>query len=122
MVARAETGEFSAEDARSAPPAAIGQWFDKTVTGWRAKPALRSLTQFEIGDLLKLQPPASSYELIMCRNTVIYFADQIRDELHARLARALRPGGVLVIGGTERISDAPSLGLATIHPFIYRKS
>jgi chemotaxis protein methyltransferase CheR len=122
MVARAETGEFSAEDARSAPPAAIGRWFDKTVTGWRAKPALRSLTQFEIGDLLKLQPPASSYELIMCRNTVIYFADQIRDELHARLARALRPGGVLVIGGTERISDAPSLGLATIHPFIYRKS
>jgi chemotaxis protein methyltransferase CheR len=122
MVARAETGEFSAEDARSAPPAAIGRWFDKTVTGWRAKPALRSLTQFEIGDLLKLQPPASSYELIMCRNTVIYFADQIRDELHARLARSLRPGGVLVIGGTERISDAPSLGLATIHPFIYRKS
>ena len=50
------------------------------------------MTQFEVGDLLKLRPPASSYELIMCRNTVIYFADQIRDELHARLARALRPG------------------------------
>jgi chemotaxis protein methyltransferase CheR len=122
MVARANTGEFSTEDARSAPPAAMGRWFDKTATGWRAKPALRSLTQFEIGDLLKLQPPASSYELIMCRNTVIYFADQIRDELHARLAHALRPGGVLVIGGTERISDAAALGLATVHPFIYRKS
>jgi chemotaxis protein methyltransferase CheR len=122
MVARAKTGEFSAEDARSAPPAAMAHWFEKTAPGWRAKPALRSLTQFEIGDLLKLQPPASSYELIMCRNTVIYFADQIRDELHARLARALRSGGVLVIGGTERISDAASLGLSTIHPFIYRKS
>ena len=80
------------------------------------------MTHFEAGDLLKLRPQASSYELIMCRNTVIYFADQIRDELHARLARALRPGGVLVIGGTERVTDAPSLGLATIHPFIYRKS
>jgi chemotaxis protein methyltransferase CheR len=122
MVARARTGEFSAEDARSAPPRAMERWFEKTATGWQAKPALRSLTQFEVGDLLKLQPPASSYELIMCRNTVIYFADQIRDELHARLAGALRPGGVLVIGGTERISDAASLGLATIHPFIYRKS
>ena len=106
MVARAKAGEFSAEDARSAPAAAMERWFQKTATGWRAKPALRSLTHFEVGDLLKLQPPASSYELIMCRNTVIYFADQIRDELHARLAHALRPGGVLVIGGTERISDA----------------
>jgi chemotaxis protein methyltransferase CheR len=122
MVARAKTGAFTAEDARSAPAGAMERWFEKTATGWQAKPALRSLTQFEVGDLLKLQPPASSYELIMCRNTVIYFADRIRDELHARLAHALRPGGVLVIGGTERISDAAALGLATIHPFIYRKS
>ena len=122
MVARAKTGAFTLEDARSAPAAAMERWFERTPTGWLAKQPLRAMTQFEVGDLLKLQPPASSYELIMCRNTVIYFADQIRDELHARLARALRPGGVLVIGGTERISDAPSLGLTALHPFIYRKS
>ncbi len=122
MVARAKTGAFTLEDARSAPSAAMERWFERTPTGWLAKQPLRAMTQFEVGDLLKLQPPASSYELIMCRNTVIYFADQIRDELHARLAQALRPGGVLVIGGTERISDAPSLGLTALHPFIYRKS
>jgi chemotaxis protein methyltransferase CheR len=122
MVARARAGEFSAGDARAAPAGAMERWFEKTPTGWRAKQALRSMTQFEVGDLLKVQPGASSYELIMCRNTVIYFADQIRDELHARFARALRPGGMLVVGGTERISDAPSLGLTAIHPFIYRKS
>jgi chemotaxis protein methyltransferase CheR len=122
MVARAKVGAFSAEDARTAPTAAMERWFECTETGWQAKPELRAMTRFEVGDLLKLQPPASSYELIMCRNTVIYFADQIRDELHARLAHALRPGGLLVIGGTERISDAAGLGLSTIHPFIYRKS
>ncbi len=122
MVARAKVGAFSAEDARTAPPAAMERWFERTDTGWQAKHELRATTRFEVGDLLKLQPPASSYELIMCRNTVIYFADQIRDELHARLAHALRPGGLLVIGGTERISDAAGLGLSTIHPFIYRKS
>ncbi|HTT28716.1 MAG TPA: protein-glutamate O-methyltransferase CheR [Solirubrobacteraceae bacterium] len=122
MVARAKVGTFSVEDARTAPPATMERWFERTETGWQAKPELRAMTRFEVGDLLKLQPPASSYELIMCRNTVIYFADQIRDELHARLAHALRPGGVLVIGGTERISDAAGLGLSTIHPFIYRKS
>ena len=122
MVARAKTGVFTVEDARSAPASAMERWFERTPTGWLAKQSLRAMTHFEVGDLLKLQPPASSYELIMCRNTVIYFADQIRDELHARLAHALRPGGVLVIGGTERVTDATSLGLATIHPFIYRKS
>jgi chemotaxis protein methyltransferase CheR len=122
MVARAKAGAFSVEDARSAPAAAMQRWFERTDTGWQARQALRAMTHFEVGDLLKLRPHASSYELIMCRNTVIYFADQIRDELHARLAHALRPGGVLVIGGTERVTDAASLGLATIHPFIYRKA
>jgi chemotaxis protein methyltransferase CheR len=122
MIARAKLGEFSDADARTAPAAAMERWFERTPNGWRAKPALQSMTTFEVGDLLKLRPVASSYELIMCRNTVIYFADQIRDELHARFAHALRPGGLLVIGGTERITDAASLGLAPIHPFIYRKS
>jgi chemotaxis protein methyltransferase CheR len=122
MVARAKQGEFSDADARTVPAATMERWFDRIPDGWRAKPALQSMTSFEVGDLLKLRPAASSYELIMCRNTVIYFADQIRDELHARFAHALRPGGMLVIGGTERITDAASLGLAPIHPFIYRKS
>jgi chemotaxis protein methyltransferase CheR len=122
MVARAKTGEFSEADARTAPKAAMERWFDRTPSGWLAKPALRSMTSFEVGDLLKLRPPRSSYELIMCRNTVIYFADQIRDELHASFAHALRPGGLLVIGGTERITDHAALGLRPVQPFIYRKS
>jgi chemotaxis protein methyltransferase CheR len=122
MVARAKLAEFSEADARSAPRAAMERWFERTPTGWRAKPALRSMATFEVGDLLKLRPPGSSYELIMCRNTVIYFADAIRDELHARFAHALAPGGLLVIGGTERISDAAALGLRPVQPFIYRKS
>ena len=122
MIARAKIGEVSDADARTAPAAAMERWFERTPNGWRAKPPLQSMTAFEVGDLLKLRPAASSYELIMCRNTVIYFADQMRDDLHARFAHALRPGGVMVIGGTERITDAASLGLAPIHPFIYRKS
>ncbi len=122
MITRAKKGEFSDADARTVPAATMERWFDRIPNGWRAKPVLQSMTNFEIGDLLKLRPAASSYELIMCRNTVIYFADQIRDELHAKFAHALRPGGMLVIGGTERITDAASLGLAPVHPFIYRKS
>jgi chemotaxis protein methyltransferase CheR len=121
MVARAKTAEFSDADARTAPAGAMERWFERIADGWRAKPALRSMTTFEVGDLLKLRPVASSYELIMCRNTVIYFADLIRDELHARLAQALKPGGLLVIGGTERITDPAALGLDAVQPFIYRK-
>ncbi|HTX08456.1 MAG TPA: protein-glutamate O-methyltransferase CheR [Solirubrobacteraceae bacterium] len=122
MVARAKVGEFSDADARSAPGAAMERWFERMPAGWRAKPPLLAMATFEVGDLLKLRPRGSSYELIMCRNTVIYFADAIRDELHASFAHALRPGGLLVVGGTERVSEPAALGLRPVQPFIYRKS
>jgi chemotaxis protein methyltransferase CheR len=121
MVERARLGEFSPEDARTAPAASLERWFDPTERGWRAKPQLRAMTRFEQGDLLRMRVPNGAFDLILCRNTVIYFSEPVRDELHARLADALRPGGVLMIGSTERVSNADGLGLKTIRPFTFRK-
>jgi chemotaxis protein methyltransferase CheR len=122
MVARASEGTFNEEDARSAPAASMERFFERIHGGWRAKPELRSMVSFEIGDLLRMQPPAGRYDLVLCRNTVIYFDEPIRDELHGRLAAALRPGGCLVIGATERVTSPSALGLLPLHPFIFRKA
>ncbi len=122
MVAKARIGEFTDEDARSAPRRQLEAGFDQIESGWRAKLAVRSLTRFDVGDLLKVTPRPDSYDLILCRNTVIYFSEPIRDELHVRLAGGLRAGGYLVIGSTERVAQPGDLGLATTHPFIYRKA
>ncbi|HUO69145.1 MAG TPA: protein-glutamate O-methyltransferase CheR [Solirubrobacteraceae bacterium] len=122
MVERAKAGEFTDEDARSAPPADMKRWFERVDERWRARPELRAITRFEVGDLLRIKPPTAHFDLIMCRNTVIYFAEPIRDELHARLASALRPGGYLMVGATERVSEPAALHLRPAHPFIFRKS
>lgn len=122
MVARARLGLFSVDDARTAPPDLLKIGFEAIDGGWRAKLELRKMTRFDVGDLLQIQPRPESYDLILCRNTVIYFSEPIRDELHARLASALRPGGYMVIGSTERVSNPTELGLTTKQPFIYRKA
>jgi chemotaxis protein methyltransferase CheR len=124
MVERATRGHFSAEDGRSAPPAQLKRWFepDADGRGWRAKPELRALTRFEVGDLLRMRPRPATYDLVLCRNTVIYFTEDVRDALHARLVDSLRSGGYLVIGSTERVSNARALGLVGTHPFTYRKA
>jgi chemotaxis protein methyltransferase CheR len=59
---------------------------------------------------------------VLCRNTVIYFNEDVRDALHGRLARSLRSGGRLVVGGTERVAAPAAHGLEPELPFIYRKS
>ncbi len=121
MIERARLGLFSDEDARTAPEALLKVGFDRVEGGWRAKLKLRTMTRFDTGDLLQMRPQQGAFDLILCRNTVIYFAEPIRDELHLRLADALRPGGYLVIGSTERVSSPAALGLSMKDPFIYRK-
>jgi chemotaxis protein methyltransferase CheR len=122
MVARAREGRFSADDARTAPAADLERAFDRDGSGWRAKPELRMVVKFAAGDLLRDPVGRASFDLILCRNVVIYFTEPVRDALHERLAGALRPGGYLMVGSSERVSVPQAFGLVTAHPFIYRKT
>ena len=122
MIERARRGVFSDNDARGVDPQMMERGFERIREGWQARAELRRMTTFELGDLLRLAPKPASQDLILCRNTVIYFAEPIRDELHARLATTLRPGGYLVVGATERVSRPDDLGLEIAYPFIYRKA
>ena len=122
MVARAREGRFSADDARTAPRHEFERAFDRDGDGWRAKPELRLMVKFATGDLLRDPVSPAAYDLVLCRNVVIYFTEPVRDALHQRLATALRPGGYLMVGSSERVSTPQAFGLATSHPFIYRKS
>jgi chemotaxis protein methyltransferase CheR len=122
MIERARTGIFTPGDARAVAPGLMTRWFTRLPDGrFEAVPALRAMCRFEVGDLLRVRPRAAAHDLVMCRNTVIYFTDEVRDALHARLAGALRPGGYLVVGATERVADPSGIGLTPTHPFTYRK-
>ena len=67
-----------------------------------------------------MRVPRGRYDLVLCRNTVIYFNADVRDDLHARLVGPLRPGGVLVVGATERVADPRGAGLRPPRPLTYR--
>ena len=61
------------------------------------------------------------YDLICCRNVVIYFTDDAKQALFQCFHNALKPGGILFVGGTERIFDSRALGFDMPIPFFYRK-
>jgi chemotaxis protein methyltransferase CheR len=117
MVAKARIGKFSADDARGAPAASVARHFPDG----QAVPELTRMVSFEQGDLLRMPVPREAYDLVMCRNTVIYFTEDVRDQLHTRLVEALKPGGYLVVGTSERVADPRALGLTSPFHFIYRK-
>jgi chemotaxis protein methyltransferase CheR len=53
---------------------------------------------------------------------VIYFTAEVKDRLYRRFRDALRPGGVLFVGGTEVVSQAASLGFETAGISFYRRT
>jgi chemotaxis protein methyltransferase CheR len=117
MVTRARQGAFTPEDARGAPQRSLDRFFP----GGQATEELRRMVRFETGDLLRMPVPRDRYDLVLCRNTVIYFTEEVRDALHVRLVDALRPGGYLVVGASERVAEPRSLGVTSPFHFIYRK-
>jgi chemotaxis protein methyltransferase CheR len=122
MVERAREGVFTAADARLAPRTMIDRYFERVPDGkLAAKPELKSMMRFETGDLLRMPVRRGAFDIVFCRNTVIYFNEEARNALHERLAASLRPGGFLFVGTSERVADPRALGLESPFHFVYRK-
>lgn len=63
----------------------------------------------------------TNFDLIICRNVIIYFTDEAKHKLYRKFSDSLRDGGVLFVGSTEQIFNPAQYGLETIDNFLYRK-
>ncbi len=81
----------------------------------------RPVLHWERRDLLREPPPPGAFDLVLCRNVAIYFEPPAQQALHAKLAAALRPGGVLMLGTCEQLLAPDQFGFAAAGPHLYRK-
>ena len=86
----------------------------------RVKEHIRKRITFGRFNLIKDTPDASTYDAVFCRNVMIYFDNEIKKQVVAKLSRVLRPGGYFIIGGAESLSGM-QCGLQYIEPSVYRK-
>ncbi len=122
IVDRARRGDtFIPADVKNVSPARLDKFFTKSPQGtYAVKPDVKQMVDIKLHNLLT-SPPTQGYDLILCRNVVIYFTDDAKAVLYDNLVNALRPGGVLFVGGTEMVAAAHQLGLRAIGPSFYRK-
>ena len=87
------------------------------------RPEIRALVDFRRHDLLRDPPVAPRYDLILCRNVVIYFDRETQEKLMNRFTDALAPDGILVLGKVETIFGTARDRLDLIDPRerIYRR-
>ena len=88
--------------------------FDETANGWQIGEDPRRIVQFRQHNLLGPHPGRQPFDLVLCRNVLLYFERETRSIAFDRLANAVAPDGFLmlgagetVIGQTDRFSPSP---------------
>ncbi|MGH7657983.1 MAG: CheR family methyltransferase, partial [Gemmatimonadales bacterium] len=89
---------------RDAPPELVARYTESGEEGYaRVIERLRRRVRVARLDLHRDQPVAPPYEMIVCRNVLIYFDRAGQDRIFRMFADALNPGGLLVLGKVETI-------------------
>ncbi len=116
VVERAKSGLFTQfEVQRGLPVQMLVKHFKQEDGRWRASAALRASTRFEVANLMEDQRGRGTFDVIFCRNVLIYFDVATKGRVLDALAARLAPDGVLYLGSAETVlglSDrlAPVLG------------
>ncbi len=104
QVARARAGTYSHfEVQRGLPVQMMVKYFDRADGGWQLKPALRDAASFRNWNLLDDPAPLGRFDVVFCRNVLIYFDQPTKARVLAGIARQLAPDGVLYLGGSETV-------------------
>lgn len=103
-LARGRSGRYSQfEIQRGLSVHRMVEWFDNVGGDWVARPALVRRVQFRQQNLTADPPPPGRFDIILCRNVLLYFTPETRMRVFETLAAAIRPGGLLVLGAGETV-------------------
>lgn len=122
VLVKARKAAYDADTLGPVPPDLRALWVreDGTGGGTIADP-IRELVRFRSLNLMGQWPMKKPFDAIFCRNVMIYFDQQTKDDLVARFADQLIPGGHLYIGHSERVSGPAAQRLELVGKTIYRK-
>ncbi|MBO9607556.1 MAG: protein-glutamate O-methyltransferase CheR [Paenibacillaceae bacterium] len=119
---KAKAGIYLDRSVRDVPRKYIDKFFtsDKTTATFKIADELKKAVTFRKQNLL-LDTFETSFDLIVCRNVMIYFTEEAKHMLYHKFAQALRPGGILFVGSTEQIFSPGQYGLEPADTFFYRR-
>jgi chemotaxis protein methyltransferase CheR len=123
ILERARRGDgYLAADLRNVGERRLARWFTQSADGrFAIHSAARAVVTFRRHDLLRDRYPSGPFDVVACRNVVIYFTERAKERIYEGFVDTLRTGGVLFVGGTEAIMRPSVLGLEPLAPGFYRK-
>lgn len=118
---RAKQGIYRTASLEHAPAGTAAKYFDRLDEDrWAIRPIVKQSVRFRRHNLLA-DPYDHGFDLIVCRNVMIYFTEEAKMRIYPKFRDALAPGGVLFVGSTEPIFQPERFGFRVFDTFFYEK-
>lgn len=120
-IEKAKTGIYSKSSLKNVPNDLQSKFFKETPDGkFAVSSDIKNSIKFKKHNLLK-DPYTSGYDLIVCRNVMIYFTDEAKDIIYQKFSNSLQKNGILFVGSTEQIISPQNFNLKSLRTFFYKK-
>lgn len=121
VLARAKLGIYPERSLNEAPDEIKKKYFKQEGTNYKVSEQIKHTVQFKKQNLLS-DPFETQFDLIVCRNVLIYFTEEAKETLYKKFSSALKSQGVFFVGSTEQIFNADRYHLTSVDTFFYQKS
>ena len=120
VLEHSRVGLYNAKSIAGVPADLKKKYFTQVGTSYQISDEIKKCVEFKEHNLLKDTYP-TDFDLILCRNVVIYFTDDAKDMIYEKFHNSLKKNGILFIGSTEQISNYKDLGFARLSSFYFQK-
>ena len=120
VIAKAKVGLYSEKSIVSVPEDLKKKYFTQVGPSYKISDEIKARVEFKEHNLLKDIYPTDCH-LIVCRNVLIYFTEEAKDEVFRKYYKSLVSGGILFIGSTEQIINYKEMGYERKSSFFYQK-
>ena len=120
VIAQAKSGIYAEKSIAGVPDDFKKKYFSKIGNSYQISNEIKSRVEFRQHNLLK-DPYPDKCNMIVCRNVLIYFTDEAKDEIYRKFNAALVNDGLLFIGSTEQIMNHKEVGYDRRNSFFYQK-
>lgn len=117
---RAKIGLYPERSLNEVPEEMKRKYFTKDGSFYKISDEIIRTVTFKKHNLLA-DPFGGPFDLIVCRNVLIYFTEEAKDLLYTKFSNALKEGGIFFVGSTEQIFNPAKYGFETEEAFFYRK-
>lgn len=118
---KARMGLYNAKSISSIPEDFKKKYFTQVGGSYQISDEIKKCVEFKEHNLLK-DPYPTGCHLIVCRNVVIYFTEEAKDEIYRKFNQSLVKEGVLFIGSTEQITNYKDLNYIRNKSFFFEKA